>query len=67
MNTYFQHITSGDVYAVQTEDNKVVSASCELHHSEVTSANIASYNFDSDPEQVHFINEHREEFRVKEL
>lgn len=66
MNLYLQHI-SGEVYAVQIDSNNtVVSASIDLPHDEVTATNIESYNFDSEPEQVAWINANRREFHTIE-
>ncbi len=52
MNRYWQHKTSGEVYAVQIEDERavVVSACGPLHHSEVTNPNLETWNFNNDPE-----------------
>ena len=52
-NVYLRHKTSGDVYAVQQDDDlHIISACGPLHHSEVTQANIEHYNFHSEPELV---------------
>lgn len=51
-NYYLQHVTSGDVFAVQLSDDEVVSACGPLDESDVTAENLKTWNFDSDPELV---------------
>jgi len=68
MNLYIQNSTSGDVYAVQTnEDNKIVTACGELHHSEVTAENLNPWNFDNDPQLVEWLNDNRNQFHTKNV
>lgn len=67
INQYWQHRTSGDIYAVQVEDGVIVSACGPLHHSEVTHSNIHPiWNFNNEPELIEALNTQRREYQVQE-
>ena len=65
-NQYWQHKTSGEVYAVQFENGEVFSACGPLHHSEVTSENLKDWNFNNEIELAEDLHNHQEDYRLYE-
>jgi hypothetical protein len=63
-NQYWQHKTSGEIFAVQVEDKKVIFSCGPLHYSEATAANLNPWNFNDDPEQTEMLNLTFDEYRV---
>lgn len=62
----WQHMTSGDVFAVETDESgKVIAVSDALHWREQAAA-LDADGIDGSPEDVEWINEHAEEFRLKD-
>ena len=55
---YWQHQTSGEVWAVEYRENLVVVGSCgPLENRDATAANLAdrSFDLDTDPEQIEWM------------
>lgn len=65
-NQYWQHIKSGETYAVQTtDDGTVVSACGPLAQDDVTEKNITGYEFDSDADLVDSLQEHQDDYKLQ--
>lgn len=72
---YWQHIRSGDVYAVgissiidgEHEQSWVEDACGPLHYSEVTQKNLRDANFNNDPETAEWIRENIGDFQEKHI
>lgn len=61
----WQHTTTGDVFAVETDANgEVVAVSGALHYTKFEAA-LQMDGIDGNPEDVEWINEHIDEFRLK--
>lgn len=65
-NQYWQHKASGEVFAVQIENDEVFSACGPLHYDEVTSENLKAWNFNNEQDLTDDLNEHKREYAVKE-
>lgn len=69
---YWQHKTSGDVYAVGVSsvfdganERELVEEACgPLHYSEVTEKNLQDGNFNSDPDTTEWIRQNEESFSL---
>ena len=66
VNQYWASEPDGEKYAVQIENGVVVSACGPLYYKEVTEANLATWNFNSDPELVDAINANQATYSLME-
>jgi len=66
LNQYWGYKSSGETYAVQLKNEHVISACGPLHHTEVTTTNLNSWNFNNAPEDAVWIDESQDEFILVE-
>lgn len=62
MDQYWTHLPTNIVYIVRVENDIVTQAFGGIPEHEVTPENLQTWNFPNDPEDVAWINNHRQEF-----
>jgi hypothetical protein len=65
-NYYWAHKSSGEVFAVQVENDEVGSACGPLYYKEVTATNLDTWNFNNQPETAAWLNFYQEDFNLLE-
>ena len=66
INQYWAHISSGEVFAVQVEGERVHSACGPLYYKERTAANLDDWNFENEPETAIWLNRNQDDFKLME-
>jgi hypothetical protein len=63
-NQYWQHIGSGEIYAIRMVAGEIEEAAGPLYYKDATAENLRTYNFSGDPEDAAWCTQYPQDFRL---